>query len=221
MFRWAHTACQRYHPWAAAQLSTPTKRNQKIRSEPNLKLRYPTGKRSNNSCFHLSGSHLLEVSVHGRQRYYDAADYDGTNIGRFANQRGVLKALADVKRRSDKRVFPSFHESEWKSVNDDLDNEANACYSVNGSQLNILSKVDFGPNEDPVEIFTSYGDIRSFWISGIVREPEQYPSAMVKTVQFLFNSSASNWSTKQKIQWGNCEDLFDENGMVSTLSGYW
>ena len=124
-----------------------------------------------NTCFQFTGSHLLEVSVHGCQRYYIATNWDGTSIGRFGNKKRILKALADVKTRSDKRVLPSFHKPEWKSVYDDLDNEANAHYSVNGSRLNILSKVDFGPNENPVKIFTSYGDIRSFWMSEILREP--------------------------------------------------
>ena len=40
--RWAHIVCQRYRPWAAAQLSTP--KEEKNRTEPNLKLCYPTGR---------------------------------------------------------------------------------------------------------------------------------------------------------------------------------
>ena len=42
----------------------------------------------------------------------------------------------------------------------------------------------------------------------------------MKTVEFFFNSSVSNLSTEQKVQLENYEDLFDENGMVSTLPGY-
>ena len=79
-----------------------------------------------NTCFQFTGSRLLEVSVHSRKRYYDATDWDVTNIGGFGNQRGMLKALADVKKISDRRVLPYFHKPEWKYVYDDLDDEANA-----------------------------------------------------------------------------------------------
>jgi hypothetical protein len=159
----------------------------------------------------------VEVVVRGKPRYFDAKNYDGTNVGRFSNQTGVLKALKDVRRRSDKRVFPFFEESEWKDVNDDLEKEANAYYKLDGSELQVFSKVNIEPSDDPVEIFTSYGDIRSFWIAAIVREPTNFPQEMVRIVRKLFNASRSNWSLEQKVRWGSCEDLINENGKVCTF----
>ncbi|XP_028410233.1 uncharacterized protein LOC114532838 [Dendronephthya gigantea] len=164
------------------------------------------------------GSYVLEVAVNGHTRFYDATSYDGANIGRFANENGVLEALKDVKRRSDKKKFTNFHESEWKKVNDDLAQKANACFKVHGNELHLIAKVDIQPSKTPIEIFTSYGDIRSFWIAGIVRHPENYPANMVKIVKSLFNSHRSNWTIEQKQRWGNCEDLLDENNKVCTFS---
>lgn len=130
----------------------------------------------------------------------------------------MLEALKDVKRRSYKKKFISFHETEWKKVNDDLAQKANACFKVQGDELHLIAKVDIDPCTTPIEIFTSYGDIRSFWIAGIVRHPGNYPANMVKIVKCLFNSRRSNWTVEQKQRWGNCEDLLDDNNKVRTFS---
>ena len=61
-----------------------------------------------NTCFQFTGSHLLEVSVHGCQRYYVATNWDGTSIGRFGNKKGILKALADVKNEIGQKSFTIF-----------------------------------------------------------------------------------------------------------------
>ncbi|CAB4040428.1 Hypothetical predicted protein [Paramuricea clavata] len=54
--------------------------------------------------------------------------------GRFSNQKGVLKALNDVRRRSGKRVFTSFDESKRKDVDDVLAKEA-----INGFRVDACT----------------------------------------------------------------------------------
>ena len=156
--------------------------------------------------------------MHGVRRFYDASSYDGVNIGRFINQDGVLDALHDVVRRSDKRRDVEFRQAEWRTVNANLEQCANAVYAVDGEALVVRAKQDFPVSSEPREIFASYGSLAGYWISGIVRDPDSYPPAMVDCVVFLYNSPHSNWTTAQKAEWGDCKDLLDANGKLTTLA---
>ena len=160
----------------------------------------------------------MEVIHNGKLRFYDASNYDGVNLGRFANQRGVLRSLKRVQVLADVRNYSEFRQEDWKQVNEEAAEQANARYVVaRGGSLEVIAVRDFEPSANPTEIFTTYGDLRHFWIAAIVREPERFPPAMVEIVRFLFNSPHCNWTLAQKQSWGNCEDLIDGDGRLRTL----
>ena len=165
----------------------------------------------------ISGSYLFEIEVNGVRRFYDATLYNGTNIGRFINQDGVLEALLDVRRRSNKNDFTEFRQEEWRDVNKRLEQKANARYVVEGEALVVKAKIDFQVSTTSTEIFASYGSLAGYWVSGIVRDPASYPTPMVDVVRFLYNSDDCNWTRAQKAEWGRCDDLLDQQGKLTTL----
>lgn len=143
--------------------------------------------------------------------------YDGTNIGRFVNQTGVLEALLDVRRRSDLSTYVEFRQEEWRRVDRALEEKANARYVVEGDALLVKAKADFQVSRQSVEIFASYGSLAGYWISGIARDPTSYPTTMVDVVRYLY-SDASNWTHQQRAEWGRCEDLLTPEGKLTTLA---
>ena len=124
------------------------------------------------SYFLFIGSYLVDAQVGGKIRYYDATTYNGTNIGPYANMLGVMDALRDVVDRSTTTTFTEFSEREWKSINDELASKNNACFRVSREDLEVRTTRDIPKSANPIEIFVSYGDIGSYWIAGIVREPQ-------------------------------------------------
>lgn len=166
--------------------------------------------------FECIGSYLVEVEHMGQKRYYDA---EKGKLGCYINQRGVFEALNEIRKVSSKQEFPNFNEADWKTINDKLEQLANVKYRIKRSsnRLVVVSSSTFLPSLSATELFAWYGDIRSYWISGIIREPEEYPKPYAQIVRFLYNSSQSNWTKKQKAQWGDCEDIIDENGNLPHL----
>jgi hypothetical protein len=141
---------------------------------------------------------LLEAQVGGKIRYYDATTYNGTNLSQYANTLRVMDTLRDIVDQSTITSFTEFSERKWKTVNDTLESKNNTCFRVSGEHLQVRTTRDFSEIANPMEIFVSYGDIRSYWIAGIVREPQSYHKDMANIIEFLFNSPHSNWMLEQK-----------------------
>ena len=129
---------------------------------------------------------------------------------------GVINALQEVVRRSDVRLSTEFLERERKMVNDKIEGQNNPFFQVFGNELELHTTKESPNSSSPIEIFVSYGDIRAYWIAGTVRDPGNYPKAVVDAVNF-FNSPNSNLTLQQKQRWGYCEDILDGDGKLSML----
>lgn len=145
-------------------------------------------------------SHVYTVQS-GRY-WFDAEIYDGTNIGRFANQNQVSHTLELAKRMADKRNYVSM---DWKPVNDDAQKRANAVFKVVHSELHLVAKTEIAPSNHPIEIFVSYGDTQSYWIPLITKNRETFPQSLVSPVLWMLTSPHSNWTTEEKVTWANLE----------------
>jgi uncharacterized protein (DUF934 family) len=95
---------------------------------------------------------------------------------------GVMDVLWDVVDQSTITSFTEFSEREWKTVNDALDSKNNACFRLSGEHLEVRTTRDFPKSTNPIEIFVSYSDIRSYWKARIVREPQSYPKDMANII---------------------------------------
>ena len=133
---------------------------------------------------------------------FDAEKATGNNLGRYANQLGVLDAFRKVKELSahDK---PKMTADDWIRIERDLDLLANAEYKVVSRQLVLVAKQDLDPSLVPTEIFISYGGLRNYWINAERNSPGCIGGEISRIIDFLLNSSQCNWSEQQRIDWSS------------------
>lgn len=131
-------------------------------------------------------------------RWFDAEIYDGTNIGRFANQKGVIDTLSLALRQADTTTFLHM---DWKVVNEYASSLANAKFQVSRNELHVVANEDIPPSARPTEIFVCYGPTEDYWIPLIASRPSEYPAPLRRVVRLLLTSEHSNWTDEQKERW--------------------
>ena len=67
------------------------------------------------------------IYVPRKRLWFDADVETGNNLGRFANQPGVLEAFTEIKRLSNKDL-PHLTAGDWINVETVLYEQCNACY---------------------------------------------------------------------------------------------
>ena len=89
---------------------------------------------------------------------FDAEKATGNNLGIYANQRGVVPALREVKKLS-QLSEPQMTNDDWLKIERHLDSLANAEFKVVSKQLVLVAKEDFNNSAVPTEIFINYGGL--------------------------------------------------------------
>ena len=130
--------------------------------------------------------------------WFDAEIYDGTNIGRFANQKGVIDTIYLALEQANRTTYVNM---DWKVVNQYASSLANAKFQVSRHKLHVVAQEDILPSATPTEIFVCYGSTEDYWVPLIASSPSDYPVQLRRPVKLLLTSEASNWSDDQKERW--------------------
>lgn len=150
-----------------------------------------------------SGSSRVYAIYSSRKKlWFDAEIETGNNLGRFANQPGVLEALLHVKESSGKDQ-PEMSGSDWINIERGLDEKCNAQFEAVGDQMVIKVKQPFAQTYDQVEVFVNYGGLKEYWIPLILENQSNnlLPQQMTETVRWLNESPDCNWTTDQRRDW--------------------
>lgn len=134
-------------------------------------------------------------------RWFDADNETANCLGRFANQKNVMKSLERAQEMSEKSKFPEIHESDWISINSEAEASANVCYKRDRDQLIMVAAKDLPKSKTSEELFAFYGDIREYWLPAIRAHPRHFPDGMVRILDWFMNSQECNWTLEQKARW--------------------
>ena len=140
--------------------------------------------------------------VETRSGIFDAETATGNNLGRYANQLGVLEELRRIKELS-KTGKPSMTSDDWLRSEQHLDSLANAEYEVVSKQLVPVAKEGLEKAVVPTEIFTNYGSLRTCWIHAERENPGCFGGEISKIIHFLLHSDGCNWSPQQRSDWSS------------------
>ena len=140
--------------------------------------------------------------VETRSGIFDAEIATGNNLGRYANQRGVVEELRRIKELSNK-TRPNMTSDDWLRSEQHLDSLANAEYKVVSKQLVLVAKEDLASSAVPTEIFTNYGSLRTYWIHAEKENPGCFGGEVSKIIRFLLQSDDCNWSPQQRSDWSS------------------
>ena len=106
--------------------------------------------------------YVVAVESFGRSRLYDASTYDGSTIGRFANDAGLLPGLKAMVRLSNRLCYPTG--CDWRVVEETSKSHCNAVFKTKGpSAVVLVATKDIVLGQWSQEIFVSYS-IQSYWV---------------------------------------------------------
>ncbi len=145
----------------------------------------------------LTSDYLFEVSGRGRTFYYQAARYDGQNIGRFINQGGLQEGLQEMCLKSNKDTgCQSFSPRDVKAV---FERHCNVKYNRRGRELEIIASKDL--HADPTkatELFGNYG--QTYWTKYVIGKYQEldHNDFLAKSVLWCLLSEKSCWSAHER-----------------------
>ena len=147
-------------------------------------------------------SRIYAMYVPRKRLWFDADVETGNNLGRFANQPGVLEAFTEIKRLSNKDL-PHLTAGDWIKVETVLDEQCNACYDTVCDQLVVKARKQMPKTHKPVEVFMNYGGLREYWIPLILQHMSDtnFPAELKAIVQWLQQSEQCNWTAEQRREW--------------------
>lgn len=158
--------------------------------------------------------YLLEkqTSYGNRTIMFDASVYDGSNIARFANDKGLLPGLRKLVELSDRTNHPLG--CEWAVVERTARNESNCVFKVKGGSTLILQATrDIVLGSQSQEIFVSYG-VEGYWLPYIAAKVNEWGTGneMVQALMWCTMSDQSNWDPTLRTRWLNamkrsCPDI--------------
>ena len=137
--------------------------------------------------------YVVAVESFGRSRLYDASTYDGSNIGRFANDAGLLPGLKAMVRLSNRLCYPTG--CDWRVVEETSKSHCNAVFKTKGpSAVVLVATKDIVLGQWSQEIFVSYS-IQSYWVPCIASKVLEWGvgNEMVQAVMWCAASEQSNW----------------------------
>ncbi len=144
--------------------------------------------------------HLMEVYAGGgRTLLYQAARYDGQNIGRFINQGGLVDGLKNMCALADTKTGKTSFRG--KEVNDGFLKHCNAYYRVSGRELQIRAIKDIKADATtPTELFANYG--HDYWVKYVSRHPDSLDCNNLDIVQkcilWCLLANDSCWSATER-----------------------
>jgi len=137
-----------------------------------------------------------------RKLWFDAEIATGNNLGRFANQPGVLEALRHIKEISTP-PNPTMTDADWREIESQLDEKCNAQFDTAGDQLVVKAKRPFNGTHEREEVFVNYGGLRDYWFPMIVQHDSDaaLPREMTEIVKWLLEDAECNWTPEQRKEW--------------------
>ena len=153
-------------------------------------------------------SRVYSMFTQKKKLWFDGEKETGNNIGRFANQPGVLDALRRIKQLST-IPMPAMIDCNWKEIETQLDDQCNAQFDNVGDQLVLKAKRPFHETHDQKEIFINYGGMRDYWIPLIVQHQSDtlLPREMTDIVDWLLCDGACNWTPEQRKRWTGSQNI--------------
>ena len=147
--------------------------------------------------------YLLESQSSYRSQtvMFDASIYDGSNIGRFANDKGLRPGLKKMVELSDRTNYPLG--CDWAVVERTAMNESNCVFKVKGGSTLILQATrDIVLGSQSQELFVSYG-IAGYWLPYIAAKVPEWGTGheMVQALMWCAMSDQSNWNPTLRTQW--------------------
>ena len=144
-----------------------------------------------------TSDYLLEAQVKGKIYLYQAATYDGQNIGRFINQGGLEEGLREMCLLSDKDAGQSsFHQRDVDGV---FNRHCNVVYTTRGRELVVKTSKEIPESRDKAtELFSNYK--LPYWIKFVVRHHEDlgHESFLARSVLWCLLSDHSCWSESER-----------------------
>ena len=146
----------------------------------------------------LTSDYLFEVEGHGgRPVYYQAATYDGQNIGRYINQGGLPEGLTEMCLQSDvKTGHTSFSQ---KTVNETFAEHCNVVYKQVRLELQVRASRDLRAHPTkPTELFGNYGPM--YWIKYVAQHYRElnHEEFLAKSVLWCLLSDDSCWTQQER-----------------------
>lgn len=147
-----------------------------------------------------TADYVVAVEAFGRSRLYDASTYDGSNIGRFANDAGLMPGLKAMVRLSNRLCYPTG--CDWRVVEETARQHCNAVFKSKGpTAIVLVATRDITLGRRSQEIFVSYG-IHSYWVPCIASKIVEWgiDSEMVQALLWCVTSEQSNWPPDMRRQ---------------------
>lgn len=138
--------------------------------------------------------------VQSRHGLFDADQPTGNNLGRYANQRGIVEALRRIQQMSTVGQ-PTMVDTDWHDIEAHLEDLANVTFKVVSRQLVVVTKEDMPAADMPTEVFVNYGGVRSYWLNAERQQPGCFGGEISRILSFLLTSQDCNWSTQQRHDW--------------------
>ena len=145
----------------------------------------------------LTTDYLFETKRSGRVFYYQAAKYDGQNIGRFINQGGLKEGLKQMCLVSDRETGHTSFQS--GSVNQEFDKHCNVRYYQRGNELVVKGKNILRPAQTRLtELFGNYG--YEYWVKYVAQHYQEldHDDFLAKSVLWCLLSEKSCWNQKER-----------------------
>ena len=145
----------------------------------------------------LTFDYLFQSNRSGRRYYYQAAKYDGQNIGRFINQGGLQEGLKEMCLLSDRETGQTFFQS--GPVDAEFDRHCNVSYTQWGSELLVKAKSNLRPSRTrPTELFGNYG--YQYWVRYVAQHYQElnHDDFLAKSVLWCLLSEKSCWNQTER-----------------------
>ena len=141
--------------------------------------------------------YLFCYEARGRVHHYSAHKYNGTNIGRFVNQGGLLPAFRRMVSASNKYIHPSLQE---RAVEEEANKHCNVQYHLGPHrELVVELKERMHLGSEHKELLANYG-IMSYWVPYVCSHASSLgeQSELVQAILWCTLSGESNWTSRQR-----------------------
>ena len=141
--------------------------------------------------------YLFCYEAKGKVHHYSAHRYDGTNIGRFVNQGGLLPAFRRMVSASNKYIHPSL---QGRAVEEEAEKHCNVQYHLGPHrELVVELKERMHLGSEHKELLANYG-IMSYWVPYVCSHATSLgvESELVQAILWCTLSGESNWTSRQR-----------------------
>ena len=141
--------------------------------------------------------YLFCYEARGKVEHYSAHSYNGTNIGRFINQGGLLPAFRRLVAVSSRQFYPSL---QARAVEEEAEKYCNVRYTQGPHRELIVELKDrLYLRSEHQELLANYG-ILAYWVPYVCSNATSLgeDSQLVQAILWCALSEESNWTSRQR-----------------------